>query len=418
MKKRVVAAMLNVMITILLISSGCAAQIHAEDLTKGIKAENVGVNVDIAGAESIEVTDFSAKLFQASLRQESGNVLISPISVMYALAMTANGAKGETLAQMEDVFGLDTAKLNAYLHVYMQSLESDEKCKLNIANSIWFKDSKNLSVETDFLQANANWYGAGVYKAPFDDSTLKDINTWVVDKTDGMIEDILNEISDEAVMYLVNAIAFDAEWQSIYKENEVRKDTFTAEDGSEQDVEFMYSEEHQYLEDENAVGFLKYYSNPQYAFAALLPNEGVNVNEYITSLTGESLNEILNHAQNVQVNAAMPKFQNEYEVNMNDILKDMGIEEAFESFDADFSGLGHSAEGNIYINRVLHKTYIAVDESGTKAGAATAVEMINESAMIEPQEIKTVHLDRPFVYMLLDCKSNLPIFIGIVTHIR
>lgn len=395
--------------------TGCTTA-SATDLMDGVTPRDVAADVDLT-AYSAAVTDFSVRLFQNST-EPGKNTLISPLSVLCALAMTANGAKGETLSQMEDVLGLTTAELNAFIHTYMEQLPEAETYKLNLANSIWFTDKDSFTVNEDFLQTNADYYGAGIYKAPFDDSTLKDINNWVEDNTDGIIKDILDQIPESVVMYLVNALAFDAEWQKVYEEAQVRDGVFTTEDGTERKVELMNSEEHRYLEDENAAGFLKYYDDRSYAFVALLPNEGVSVEEYVATLTGEHLQELLNAADTPTVFAAIPKFESEYSVEMRQILMEMGMPSAFGQGNTDFSGLGTSTEGDIAISRVLHKTYIAVDEKGTKAGAATVVEANAESAPVEPEETKTVILDRPFVYMLIDCENNLPFFIGTVMDVE
>ena len=276
---------------------------------KGIKANDVSKEATLRDEDTVAAADFAVRLFQAS-REENSEVLISPVSVLYALAMTANGAGGETLTQMEDVLGLSVEELTPYLYAYKEALASGNKYKLDLANSIWFKEDDSLTVNPDFLQINADWYDAELYKAPFDHSTLKDINHWVSDKTDGMIEDILDEIPDEAIMYLINAIVFDAEWENIYKENEVMTDVFTTENGSGQIAELMHSEENEYLEDENTTGLIKYYKDRKYAFAGLLPKEGISVSEYISSLTGEKLMSLLNNSQSVPVDAAIPKFEN------------------------------------------------------------------------------------------------------------
>lgn len=395
--------------------TGCTTA-SATNLMDGVTPRDVAADVDLT-AYSAAVTDFSVRLFQNST-EPGKNTLISPFSVLCALAMTANGAKGETLSQMEDVLGLTTAELNAFIHTYMEQLPEAETYKLNLANSIWFTDKDSFTVNEDFLQTNADYYGAGIYKAPFDDSTLKDINNWVEDNTDGMIKDILDQIPESVVMYLVNALAFDAEWQKVYEETQVKDGVFTTEDGIERKVELMHSEEHRYLEDKNAAGFLKYYDDRSYAFVALLPNEGVSVEEYVATLTGEHLQELLNAADTSTVFAAIPKFESEYSVEMREILMEMGMPSAFGQGNTDFSGLGTSTEGDIAISRVLHKTYIAVDEKGTKAGAATVVEANAGSAPVEPEETKTVILDRPFVYMLIDCENNLPFFIGTVMDVE
>ena len=390
--------------------TGCATmEVQAKNLMEGITPNQVSALDDLS-SQNTDVTDFAIRLFKAS--EESGkNTLISPLSVLCALVMTANGAEKETLAQMEEVLGMTTEELNLYLYSYMQNLPQGEKYKLSLANSIWFTEDERFTVNQNFLQTNADYYGADIYKAPFDKQTCKDINNWVKDKTDEMIPEILDEIPADAIMYLVNALAFEAEWPEIYEKQQVRDGKFTKEDGTKRDVDFMYSTEGTYLEDENATGFKKYYKGGKYAFVAMLPNEGVSVSEYITSLTGESLNALLSNPQHGTVHTSIPKFETEYTVEMSEILKDMGMTEAFDMYNADFEGLGASTAGNIFINSVLHKTFISVGEKGTKAGAATIVEM-NDGAAAEPQEPKEVYLDRPFVYMLIDCENNIPFFIG------
>ena len=158
-------------------------------------------------------------------------------------------------------------------------------------------------------------------------------------------------------MYLINALAFEAEWQKIYNKGRVREGVFTKEDGTRQNVELMYSEEYEFLKDEKATGFIKYYADRKYAFVALLPDEGVTVSDYVDSLTGERLRELLTDPKPVQVNAAIPKFEIEYSVKMNEILKGMGMVDAFDYEAADLSGIGSSSRGNLFISRVLHKTY-------------------------------------------------------------
>ena len=231
------------------------------------------------------------------------------------------------------------------------------------------------------------------------------------------IPEILDQIPPEAIMYLVNALAFEAEWSEIYEKHQVKDGEFTKEDGTKQDVKFMYGSEGTYFEDEKATGFMKRYKGGKYAFVAMLPNEGVSVSEYIASLTGESLNALLSNPQYGTVHTSMPKFETEHTVEMAEILKGMGMTEAFDMYNADFEGLGTSTAGNIYISRVLHKTFISVGEKGTKAGAATVVEMADDAAA-EPQEPKEVYLDRPFVYMLIDCENNIPFFIGTMMDVN
>ena len=408
---------------VLVIFSGCTDEVSVvkrvfgEDLMMGIEVDTCVENADISRENTVLITDFAMRLFQKSMMEEEGNALVSPLSVINALAMTANGARGETLSQMEEVFGAGVPELNKYLHAYIKGLPAGDKFKLSIANSIWFRDDERFTVEPDFLQANANWYGAGMYKAPFNNLTLKAINKWVEVKTDGMIKNILDEIPQDAVMYLINALAFDAEWDSIYYDHQVRDGEFTKEDGEKQKIELMYSEEGKYLTDDDATGFIKYYNGCEYAFAALLPDEGLGISDYVASLTGQRLSSILANPENTKVNAAIPKFESESSFELSDTLKTMGMTNAFDGYAADFSGIGSSTNGNIFISRVIHKTFIAVDEKGTKAGAATIVEKSQNAALVDPEPVKVVHLDRPFLYMIIDCKTNMPIFIGTAMEI-
>ena len=308
--------------------TGCTMEVQAKDLMEGITPNNVNALDDLS-SHNADVTDFAIRLFKAS--NESGkNTLISPLSVLCALAMTVNGAENETLAQMEEVLGMTTEELNLYLYSYMKNLPQGDKYKLSLANSIWFTEDERFTVNQDFLQTNADYYGADIYKAPFDKQTLKDINNWVKQNTDKMIPEILDDISGDAIMYLVNALAFEAEWSEIYEKNQVREGEFTKEDGSKQNVDFMYGTEGTYFEDENAIGFMKRYKGGKYAFVAMLPNEGVAVSEYIASLDGESLNALLANPQYGTVHTSIPKFETEYSVEMSEIIKDMVMTEAFD----------------------------------------------------------------------------------------
>ena len=378
---------------------------------KDVPAKAVDVLPDMdAGAAA--AAEFGVRLFQTSM-EEGKNTLISPLSVLHALAMTTNGADGETLAQMQQVLGMDSDDLNCYLLAYMDMLPEAEEYKMSLANSIWFKDDPNFTVNESFLQTNADYYGSSIYKAAFDEGTRNDINNWVKEHTDEMIPEILDEIPDEAVMYLVNALAFEAQWDDVYEEFQVRDGIFTKEDGTKQDVQMMHADEYKYVSDDLATGFIKYYEGRKYAFAALLPNEGVTVQKYVGSLTGSHLQQMLAAPEEIQVFTSIPKFESEYDIEMSEVLQEMGMTDAFDWRIADFSKLGtYNVDGmNICINRVLHKTFISVAEQGTKAGAATAVEMVAEGAA-EIQEYREVILDRPFVYMLIDCETNLPFFIG------
>ena len=157
--------------TIIFNLGSCAMPISAESLMDGVKARDV-VPLDDISSHNTAVTDFAVRLLNAT--DESGkNVFISPVSVIAALAMTANGADGDTLSEMERVLGMTSDELNLYLYTYLNSLPNGDKYKLSVANSIWFTDDDNLTVNKDFLQKNADYYGAEIYKAPFNNQTKR-----------------------------------------------------------------------------------------------------------------------------------------------------------------------------------------------------------------------------------------------------
>ena len=215
-------------------------------------------------------------------------------------------------------------------------------------------------------------------------------------------------------MLLINALAFEAEWETPYTVDNIRESTFHAYDG-DMTAEMMYGEMGTYIEDEYATGFIKDYKGGKYSFAAVLPKEetSVTVSDYAGMMTGESLQKLLSSKQNVTVKTSLPKFKYDYTITLNDTLEALGMKDAFHYPDARFGKL-NSANPLTYVDLVLHKTFIQVDERGTKAGAVTMVAMADRAVFQE--EIKKVYLDRPFIYMILDNETNLPVFIGTVMH--
>ncbi len=409
MKKQWIAVLLAVLLTL----AGCGSSDRpGTDLMEGVRARKVTAEPDM-DRDSRAVADFGVRLLQ-HCAQPGENTLVSPLSVLSALAMTANGAEGETLAQMEAVLGLPAEELNCFFYSFRKQLDDKDDNTLCLANGIWFNEDPSLTVEEAFLQTNADCYGAELRRAPFDGTALEDINGWVREATKGMIDQALDQIPPEAVMYLVNALSFDGEWEDPYQSYQVSDGVFTTEDGQTQQADFLCSSESLYLEDGQATGFLKYYAGREYAFAALLPREGVTVEDYVNSLTGENLYELLVAPEETIVETVLPKFETSWALELSEALRAMGMTDAFDVSAADFSRLGSSQQGNIFLSRVLHKTVISVTETGTRAGAAAVVEAAAGAA----PDPKTVRLDRPFVYLLMDCETGIPLFIGTMMNLN
>lgn len=389
--------------------AACASSAQAADLMTGISSQPVaGKAADTRFTGS--VADFSFSLFQKAAADS--NSMISPLSVLLALAMTANGAGGQTLAEMETLLGKDIplTELNEYLYTLVKNLPNEKKAKLSIANSIWFREG--FAVTPEFLQTNADYYQAGSYKSAFDSQTVEDINNWVKENTDGMIPRILERIDDNQVMFLINAVAFVAEWEEVYERASVRDGVFTSQKGEKQNTDFMHSTEGLYLEDQQTTGFIKPYVNG-YSFVALLPKEGTAISDYIDGLSGERFLGIVQQARRTSVRAALPKFSYDFDILLNDALSELGMRRAFGS-EAEFGRLGSYPAGEISIGTVFHKTFIEVDEKGTKAAAATSIGLECTSV---PLDEKEVILDRPFVYAIIDNDTNLPLFIGALMEI-
>ena len=348
---------------------------------------------------------FSAELFKKSV-DNGKNSLISPLSVIMALGMTANGADGVTLEEAEALFGeLDI--LNKSIYAYRQAQNS----QLNTANSIWIKDERGFDVKEDFLKTNATYYGADAYVSPFDMQTLNDINNWVKKNTDGEIEKILDELRPDTMMCLINTVLFDAEWRTPY--TNFSKLTFKGISGETQ-ADMMTSTESVYLEAKNVKGFMKSYKDGKYSFAALLPDENSTLSEFISSLDTNALKGIFDNKQSRKVKATLPKFSYDYDISMADIISEMGWQSAF-SGDADFSKISDTP---LYISDVIHKTHIEFNSNGTKAAAATAVTLTKTSAEIEIEPPIRLVFDRPFMYVIYDNNSGVPVFIGTVNEIN
>lgn len=405
MSRRMLGIAASALVAVSLLA-GCAgsSNLTATELTAGTSPASSG---SLEVGEGSDTYDFALGLLRESADEK--NTLVSPLSVLSALAMAESGASGETLAQMEQATGMGADELTDMLQAY-GALAGDGP--LRTANSVWLRDSGGLSVEDDFLVTCGERLGAQVFSAPFDDSTVADVNAWVSEKTDEMIPQMLSQISDSAQVLLVNALAFDGGWEDPFDSALVSPDTFTCEDGTEQDVTMMHSAEDSYLESELATGFVKPYEGYDYAFVGLLPAEGVSVEELLASLDGDALEELLTPVAGAAAEIGLPKFTSSYEAELTDALRSLGMTDAFDATRADFSRMGTSEQGPLYVGSVLHKTFVDVNEEGTRAAAATTVSMDGAAAPGGPIEYHEVILDRPFVYLIVDLRCDLPVFIG------
>ena len=346
------------------------------------------------------LSSFSVELFKRTVKDDltngGSNTLVSPESVAFAMGMTANGANGSTLKQMQDVLckGVDIGKFNSNMNLLISKAHDSNTAdsKLSIANSVWVRDKEGLTLNQQFVKNCKELYNAEMFRAPFDNKTVEALNGWVNDKTDKMIPKIIDRFTGNEVMCLVNCVAFDSKWEEEYTEKQEQKDqTFTNAKGQQVKCTMLGRKEDIYVENGRATGFVKNYKGGKYAFMAVLPNEGTDIG-------------------NCNVVTKRPEFTFDYSAEMGDTLAAMGMKEAFTN-NADFSKMFENT--SVAVNRVIHKTHIELDAKGTKAAAATAVTMRTNAVPVQ-EDFKKVILDRPFLFAIMDTESGLPMFIGTV----
>ena len=410
MKKRRIVAFLSALIMLAAALAGCragASDKRADLISDGGAVAPLSPDAGFSAA----YTDLALKLLSACL-EDGKNTLVSPLSVMEALAMMANGACGETLGEMERVIGggIPVSELARYLAGFAAGGE-----ELSLANSLWLREG--FDIDEEFLRKCSAFQGAGAYRAPFDRHTVDDINDWVSENTHGMIKSAVDYDTVRASeLLLCNALYFDGKWERRYSDGDISDGYFTRESGARDEVRFMYSEEHSLLTVAGGRGFIKNYDGGNYAFVAVLPDAGTDISEFVSSLDAAALAEALKKTTAAVIDARIPEFRAEYGADLRTALGNMGITRAFEPGEADFSGI--TSDDNIYIGSVMHRTVMEIDRDGTKAAASTVIAAPTAADPgLLPERIN-ITLDRPFVYMIIDRTVSLPVFIGVAAGMK
>ena len=355
------------------------------------------------------IADLSVRIFQKAV-EKPGNMLVSPIAAIAALSAILRGASGRTKAQLEEEWGITLDGLAPILEAFQ-----DERSCAELATVIWMNNRQDLTFNENLIQEIAADPNCEVFQTADLEQARDRINSWCSQKTKGMIPEMVDQLAPNEVMRLVNALVFDGKWCFAYQPCNVYDRTFTNTRGEKQDVPFMNSTESMFLRDCHATGFMKPYLGGQYAFAALLPNEGISLEDYIRTLTGQRLQRILRHPLSHEVLTAMPKFSARSDVDLKVIFRDLGVTDAFDMANADFSNLCHSddPDTSLYLESFRQKGYIDVNERGTQALVLTGMETLCLTSAAKPEPYR-VYLDRPFLYMIVDQKSHLPLFMGTV----
>ncbi len=413
--------MLTILLPFILMTSSCDL-LKIDDKSnesKDFVRRELPRALDISEKQLIDgSTRFGIELMQqiAGIDPES-NHFISPLSIVLAAGMLLNGAEGETYEQIQEMLGLDgmdQQEINEAGQSLIELLAGfDNKVVFNIANSVWYRNT--FEVETDFLQANQYYFDALVQKVDFNDPATVDlINEWVEDKTEGLINEIVQDIDPLVMMFLINAIYFNGEWTLQFDPDLTDKKPFFLSDGTESEVDMMRLEDAENLEyatGENWQAVNLYYGDAGFAMTLVLPDENISLYEWFREMDLEIWSAFTRRFINVTLDLEMPKFELEYEVDLNDLLEEMGMVDAFYPDRSDFSRINSDYE-DLHVSDVLHKSFVRVDEEGTEAAAVTS---IGFRATSVPQRVH-IRFDRPYFYVIREVESNTPLFMGMMSN--
>ena len=341
---------------------------------------------------------------------EKDNMLISPLSLSLALAMTANGAEGKTAEEMLSTMGFSGQSkddLNSYYRKMVTALlEADPKTTFEVANSIWANES--IGIKKSFTDITEEYYSSEVYPADFKtQATVDKINQWCSDKTHGKIPTIMNGPDPNLVMALVNALYFKGTWAFDF-DDKIKKEDFTTLKGSKSKVEMMTAELKAYAEYDGFSMVNLPYGNGAFSMYVILPSKDEDFGKAVERFDVSTYQGLCRSLGSAKVNLKLPKFTFDYNNTLTDVLKELGMSLAFSN-GADFSAM---AEKSLKISLVKQKTFIDVNQKGTEAAAVTFVGMMTTGAM--PTEPKTVDFfaDRPFLFVIRENSTGAILFIG------
>jgi len=394
------------------------SDINTRDLPDPIQISLRSAEKEMVQSDQSFAFDFFANVFDEESVAEDLNFMVSPLSLSMALAMTWNGAGGETESAMQQTLKMgDYAEeeLNSYYKKLKEALlKTDPSTKLSIANAIFTNQS--VMIHPGFIQINQSYYDATVQPVDFSSAaTTGIINRWASDHTNGLIKKVIDQTNAYDLMYLLNALYFKGIWTSEFDVKHTSRKPFTSEDGTIGQVDMMQQiEMFNYTEDQHLQLVALPYGNQAFSMMVLLPGEGKNLQDVVAAIRQENYWDGLKSAlKEAEVDLSLPKFKTEYSKKLNDVLSKMGMGIAFTDA-ADFSGMtNHSAK----IAFVKQDTYISTDESGTEAAAVTTVGMELTSMPAEPQRV-VFNADKPFIYIIQENSTGAILFMGAVKNLN
>ncbi len=359
---------------------------------------------------SKEYNNFTSAIMAKYLKEKNNeNIVFSPFSILMMLCIAADMTLGKTHDEIVSALSSDIKydELKKLLCEIQTKLT--EKDSVSSANALYVKEKLSKKVISSFVSYLNDKYSCK-YVESAESDFVSDINNWVTDKTHGMIDEIVDDSMKDALLCLMNATAFEAEWKEEYEEDDIYEELFESSDGVEKEVDMLHSEETWYIETEDLKGFVKPYKKSDYSFMALLPNKK-SKKALLELAQNCDYTDLFNIKTNTEVYTALPEFNCDFDSELKPTLKKFGINEMF-SDDADFSPF--TSEW-IKVESVKHKAHIEVDRKGTKASAVSAMIGFVGCAcvMIKP----FVELTRPFVYAIMHNETGLPVFVGVVNKL-
>ncbi|MCL5267794.1 MAG: serpin family protein [Bacteroidetes bacterium] len=384
----------------------------------GVSGPNPPSSSTVKKVESAN-NSFSTSLFDQLAAQEQGkNFFISPFSVSMALAMTLNGAAGQTYSDMQRTLGLSglsNEQINqAYQNLMTTFSSLDPSVKFDIANSIWYRNT--FAVEDSFLDVDSTYFDARVIAVDFSSASAAEIiNSWVSDKTDNKIQSIIQPpIDPSTVMFLINALYFNGTWKYTFDSKNTKPETFYLANGStESDSMMVVHDTIDYYSDQSFTAVELPYGDGDYSMLILLPTNAASAVNTIGTLSQGEVNSIVAGLKPEDVQLTMPKFKVKYSTKLNGVLSQMGMGIAF-SDGANFTRINPA--GGLYISEVLHKTYIDVNEQGTEAAAVTVVTIGTTVVIGGHSGPIMVDVDRPFAFLIKENRDNTILFMGAVAQ--
>ncbi len=391
------------------------------NLSKSVKKQKIaGKELPAAHGKALAKSGFS--LLQKAMELEKDgdqNYLISPVSIQMALGMTATGADKGSKTEKELLSVImpgagSVSTLNKEMSAFSERMRNSKCVSWNVANSVWMNNCGDVELRDSYISDTANYYGAELYAAPFNDDTVKEINSWVSKNTKKRIKSILDELDEEARIVLANAVAFDGTWAAEYSKDQIHKDReFTNADGSTSKVVMLSSMEERVIKLEGGMGFVRPYNGGEYSFVGLLPPEGMTTEKYMKKILSSKKSFVDAYQKPVDAKAIveLPEFKTEYETNMDSVLQGLGVKEAYVN--GQFRKMVTDGSVSVTIGSVKHKAMIKVNRKGTEAAAATAVIVNRVTSALDKKPVYQITLDRPFVYAIVDNATGVPVFLGV-----